>query len=178
MRARLCLAVGVFLLVVAAASAQMRRGEFVTLIGDTDDAIRLARIIKDLFGIDPNARRAMLLARDAVIQSWVEDRASTDLTEQERAAIRNPEYFDRPVIAAVNVAFGASPVTIVLEWDVPPRFWARVGAAVVPVANRVAREGALFARKALRLIVKLQGAEMYRANAEADGSVSVVFQYE
>jgi hypothetical protein len=178
MRLRLSIAVGVAVLVAVAASAQLRRGDFVMLVGDTDDAIRLARIIKDLFGIDPNARRAMLLARDAVIQSWVEDKPATDLTEQERAAIRNQEYFDRPVIAAINVAFNASPVTVALEWDVAPRFWPRLSAVIVPLANRIAREGALFGRKALRLVVKLQGAEMYRANAEADGSVTAVFQYE
>jgi len=160
------------------ASAQMRRAEFVTLIGDTDDAIRLAKLIKDGFGVDPAARRALLLARDAVIQSWTEDKPSTDLTEPERLTIRNPEYFDRAVLSAVNVAFAVSPVSIALEWDVPPRFWPRLGAAIMPVANRVAREGVFFARKALRLVVKLQGAEVYRLNADTDGTVTIVFQYE
>jgi hypothetical protein len=42
----------------------------------------------------------------------------------------------------------------------------------------VAREGVLFGRKALRLMVKLQGAEVYRINADTDGSVTIVFQYE
>lgn len=178
MRLRQSVAVGVLVLIAVAASAQFRRGDFIVLVGDTDDAIRLARVVKDIFGIDPNARRAVLLAREAMIQSWVEDKPATDLTEQERVAIRNPEYFDRPVIAAINVAFNVSPVTVALEWDVPPRFWPRLSAVIIPVANRVAREGALFSRKALRLVVKLQGAEMYRANAEADGSVTVVFQYD
>jgi hypothetical protein len=180
MRLRCGLALGVVLLTILSlsASAQMRRADFVTLIGDTDDAIRLAKVIKDILVADPTARRAILVARDAVIQGWMEDKPSTELTDQERVIIRNPEYFDRAVVSAVNVAFSTSPVSIALEWDVPPRFWPRLAPTIIPVGNRVAREGALFARKALRLVVKLQAAEVYRANADTDGSVTVVFQYE
>jgi len=178
MRLRCGLALGLVFLSVLSASAQIRRADFVTLIGDTDEAIRLAKLVKDIFGVDPAARRAILVARDAVIQGWMEDKPSTELTDQERVIIRNPEYFDRAVVSAVNVAFSVSPVSIALEWDVPPRFWPRLAAAIMPVANRVAREGVLFGRKALRLMVKLQGAEVYRINADTDGSVTVVFQYE
>jgi hypothetical protein len=92
-------------------------------------------------------------------------------------AIRSPEYFDRPFIAGVNVAFNASPVTVALEWDVLPRLWPRLNAVIGPVAKRVAREGALFGRKALRLVVKLQGAETCLANTDKDGSTTTVFQY-
>jgi hypothetical protein len=46
------------------------------------------------------------------------------------------------------------------------------------VANRIVRDGALFARKAVRVSVMLQGAETYRVNADADGNVTVVFVYE
>lgn len=178
MRLRCAFALGVLCLTVLCASAQIRRSDFVNLIGDTDDAIRLARLIKDSFGVDPMARRAILVAREAVIQGWIEDKPSADLTEQERAIIRNPEYFDRPVLSAVNVAFSVSPVSVALEWDVPPRFWPRLASTMTLVANRVARDGVFFGRKALRLVVKLQGAEVYRINAEMDGSVTVVFQYE
>jgi hypothetical protein len=160
------------------AHAQIRRADFVTLIGDTDDAIRFAKVIKDLFATDPAARRAVLQARDAVIQNWLEEKPAAEFTEQERAAVRNPDYYDRSVVSAVNVAFAVLPVSITLEWDVPPRLWPRLAAAIIPVANRVARDGVFFGRKALRLVVKLQGAEMYRANADTDGNIAVVFQYE
>jgi len=156
----------------------MRRSEFVNLIGDTDEAIRTARFAKDLFVLDPTARRAVLQAREAVIQSWIEERTPDQLSEQERVIVRNPERYDRPIISAVNVAFGASPVTITLEFDVPPHLWPRISASWIPVAHRVAREGVLFGRKALRFSLKLQGAEIYRANVDAEGNIVVVFQYE
>jgi len=160
------------------AYAQIRHADFITLIGDTDDAIRFAKVIKDLFAMDPAARRVVLQARDAVIQNWLEDKPAAEFTERERMAVRNPDYYDRSVVSAVNVAYAASPVSITLEWDVPPRLWPRLAAAIVPVANRVARDGVFFGRKALRLVVKFQAAEMYRANADAEGNVAVVFQYE
>jgi hypothetical protein len=175
---RCWVAIGMVWLSLLPASAQIRRADFVTLIGDTDDAMRLAKLIKDNFWVDPAARRAVAAAREAVIQSWLEDKPSADLTEQERAIIRNPEYFDRAVFTAVNVVFSGSPVTLALEWDVPPRFWPRLGAAIMPVANRVGREAVAFGRKSVRLVVRLQGAEVYRINADTDGSITIVFQYE
>jgi len=42
----------------------------------------------------------------------------------------------------------------------------------------VAREGVLIGRKALPVVVTLQWAEVYRINANTDGSVTVVFPYE
>ena len=50
--------------------------------------------------------------------------------------------------------------------------------AVVPIANRIVRDGALSYRRALRLSVKLQDAEMYRANADVDENITAVFVYD
>jgi len=126
MRLRCGLALGLVFFSVLSASGQIRRADFVPLIGDADDAIRLAKLVNDLFGVDPAARRAILVARDAVIQGWMEDKPSTELTDQERVIIRNPEHSDRAVVSAVNVAFSTSPVSSALEWDVPPRVWPRL----------------------------------------------------
>jgi hypothetical protein len=178
MRLRMGIAIGLVCATAFCASAQMRRGDFVNLVGDTDDAIRTAKIIKDVLWMDPAARRAVLQAREAVIQGWIEERSSALLTDQERAIIRNPDLFDQPLLATVNVAFAASPITIALEWDVPPRLWSRLATAVTLVANRVAREASLASRKGLRLVVKFQGAELYRVNTDAEGNVAIVFQYE
>ncbi len=178
MRLRYVAALGLVCVSMLSAFAQIRHADFITLIGDTDDAIRFAKVIKEFFAMEPAARRAVLQARDAVIQNWLEEKPAVEFTERERMAVRNPDYYDRSVVSAANVAFSASPVSVTLEWDVPPRLWPRVAAAIIPVANRVARDGVFFGRKALRLVVKLQGAEMYRANADTEGNVTVVFQYE
>lgn len=175
---RVAVWLGLFCLVAASASGQVRRGDFVLLTGDTDEAIRLAKTIKDLFATDPAARRTVSQARDVLIQSWLEEKHPLQLTDQERAAVQNPEQYDRPVLRDVTVALNANPPSIVIGWDVPPRLWPRLGGTVALVANRIVRDGALFARRALRLSVKLQGAEVYRANADADGSVTVIFVYE
>ena len=169
---------GVVCLTAVSASGQIRKADFVILAGDTDDAIRLARSIKDLFVNDPMARRAVTHARDAVIQSWLDEKHPLQLTDQERAAVQNPDRYDKPVLHDVTVTFNASPPSVVLGWDVPSRQWPRMSAAVVPIANRIVRDGALSYRRALRLSVKLQDAEMYRANADVDGNVTVVFVYE
>jgi hypothetical protein len=42
----------------------------------------------------------------------------------------------------------------------------------------VAREGVLIRRKALRLMAKLQEAEVYRIKPDTDENVTVVFQCE
>lgn len=170
--------VGFVCLAAVSAGGQIRKADFVILVGDTDEAIRLARTIKDLFAGDPMARRALGQARDAVIQSWLEEKHPLQFTEQERAVVQNPELYDRPVLREVNVAFGASPPSVVLAWDIPPRMWPRMSGAAIPVANRIVRDGALSFRRALRLSVKLQDVEMYRANADVDGNVTVVFVYE
>ncbi len=170
----LCLAC----LVPALGAGQMRKADFVTLAGDTDDAIRLAKTIKDLFVFEPSARRCVSQAREILIQSWLEEKNPLLLTDQERAAILNPEQYDRPILQDVTVALNATPPLIVLGWDIPPRLWPRLGGAMATVANRIVRDGAIFARKALRMSVRLQGAEMYRANADVDGNVTVIFHYE
>ncbi len=165
-------------LVTVPAAGQIRKGDFVVLVGDTDDALRLAKNIKDIFATDPTARRAVSQAREALIQSWLEEKPPFQLTEQERAAIQNPDRYDAPVLHDVTVAFNANPPSIVIGLDIPPRLWPRFGGTVAPLANRIVREGALFARKAVRVSVKLQDAELYRANADVDGNVTVVFVYE
>lgn len=175
---RVAILLGVICLVAVSASAQVRRGDFVVLAGDTDEAIRLAKTIKDLFATDPAARRAVSQARDVLIQSWLEEKHPLQLTDQERAAVQSPEQYDKPVLHDVTVALNANPPSIAIGWDVPPRLWSRLGGSLALVANRIVRDGALFTRRALRLGVKLQGAEMYRANADADGNVTVVFVYE
>ena len=139
-RWRLGFVVGFVCLAVAAASGQIRKADLVTLVGDTDDAIRLAKTTKDFFAGDPMGRRAVSQARDVVIQ--------------------------------------ASPPSIVLGWDVPPRLWPRLSGAVTQVANRIVRDGAMSFRRALRMSVKLQDAEMYRVNADVDGNLTVVFVYD
>jgi hypothetical protein len=78
----------------------------------------------------------------------------------------------------VTVAFGASPPSVVLGWDVPSRLWPRISGAIVPVVNRILREAAVSSRRGLRGSVKLQEAERYRANVDVDGSLSVIFTYE
>jgi hypothetical protein len=178
MARRVVVLLGLICLVAVSASGQARRGDFVVLAGDTDEAIRLAKTIKDLFATDPSARRAVAQARDVLIQSWLEEKHPLQLTDQDRAAVQNPEQYDRPVLHDVTVALNANPPSIVIGWDVPPRLWPRLGGTVALVGNRIVRDGALFARRALRLSVKLQGAEMYRANADADGNVTVIFVYE
>lgn len=178
MKWRLGIVVSLVCLATGVAAAQIRRGDFVALAGDTDEAIRLAKIIKDVFATDPAARRAVGQARDAIIQSWLEERPLSQLTDQERAAIQNPVQYDRPVLQEVSITLNATPPAIVLGWDVPPRLWPRFGSSLAVVANRIARDGALFARKGLRLSLKLQGSEMYRANADADGNVTVIFVYD
>ncbi len=165
-------------LVGVPAAGQIRKADFVVLAGDTDDAIRLAKTIKDLFATEPSARRAVSQARDVLIQSWVEEKNPLLLTDQERAAVLNPEQYDRPVLQDVTVALNANPPYIILTWDIPPRLWPRLGGTMASVANRIVRDGAIFARKAMRMIVRLQGAEMYRANADVDGNLTVVFYYE
>jgi hypothetical protein len=169
---------GVICLSAVPAPGQMRRAEFVTLAGDTDDAIRLAKTIKDTFATDPTARRSVTQARDAVIQSWLEERGPHQLTDQERLAVMNPDHYDQPVLREIAVALGANPPSITLGWDVPLRMWPRLSATLGSVANRLVRDGALLARKGLRLSVRFQGAEVYRANADVDGNVSVIFVYE
>ena len=178
MRWHLGFVVGFVSLAVVAASAQIRKFDFVILSGDTDDAIRLAKAIKDLFASDPMARRAVTQARDAVIQGWLEEKHPLQLTDQERAAVQNPERYDKSILHDVTVTFGANPPSVVLGWDVPPRLWPRMSGAVISIANRIVREGALSFRRALRLSVKLQEAEVYRVNADVDGNVTVVFTYE
>lgn len=178
MSLRLAILGGLLCLTALPAAGQVRRADFVLLAGDTDDAIRLAKSIKDFFATDPVARRSLTQARDVLIQSWLEEKHPLQLTEQERAALQNPEHYDRPVLRDVSVALNANPPSIVIGWDIPPRLWPRLGASLAPVASRVVRDGALFARRALRLSVRLQGAEMYRANADADGNVTVIFAYE
>lgn len=159
-------------------AGQMRKADFVLLSGDTDEAIRLAKSIKDLLATDPTARRAVSQAREALIQSWLEEKSPLQLTDQERAAVQNPEQYDRPILHDVSVALNASPPSILIGWDVPPRLWPRFSGNAALVANRVVRDGAISARKALRISVRLQDAEMYRANADVDGNVTVVFVYE
>jgi hypothetical protein len=178
MRRRIPILLGLVCLVAVSAAAQIRKADFVALAGDSDDAIRLAKIIKEIFTLEPAARRAVTQGRDAVIQSWLEERPLSQLTDQERAVVLNPDLYDNPVLQDVTVALNASPPAIVLGWDVPPRLWPRLAASMAPVANRVVRDGAMFARKGLRLSLKLQGVEMYRANADVDGNVTVVFMYE
>lgn len=178
MRLRYLVALGLVCVSMVSTYGQIRRADFVNLIADTDDAIRFAKVIKDFFSTDPAARRVLQQVRDVVIQHWLEEKPPAEFTEQERLAVRNPDYYDRSVLSAANVAFAASPVTITLEWDASPRLWPRLAPTLAPVANRVARDGVVFGRKALRLVVKLQGVEMYRVNAYTDGSVTVVFQYE
>ncbi len=165
-------------LVPALAAGQIRKADFVTLAGDTDDALRLAKTIKDLFFADPSARRAVIQARDVVIQNWLEEKNPLLLTDQERIMIQNPEQYDRPILQDVTVGLNANPSFIVLAWDIPPRLWPRLGGTVAAVANRIVRDGAIFARKGLRMSVRLQGAEMYRANADVDGNVTIIFHYE
>jgi len=138
----------------------------------------LARSIKDLFANDPMARRAVTQARDAVIQSWLDEKHPLQLTDQERAAVQKPDRYDKPILHDVTVTFNATPPSVILGWDVPPRQWPRMSGAVVPIANRIVRDGALSYRRALRLSVKLQDAEMYRANADVDGNVTAVFVYD
>ncbi len=92
--------------------------------------------------------------------------------------IQNPEQYDRPILQDVTVGLNANPSFIVLAWDIPPRLWPRLGGTVAAVANRIVRDGAIFARKGLRMSVRLQGAEMYRANADVDGNVTIIFHYE
>ncbi len=175
---RIALLFAVLSLVAVSAAAEVRKADFVLLTGDTDDAIRLAKSIKDLFATDPTARRAVGQAREVLIRSWLEEKSLSQLTDQERAAIQNPDQHDRPVLHDVTVALNASPPSIVIGWDVPPRLWPRLSGSVAPVANRIVRDGAVFARRALRISVRLQEAEMYRANADVDGNVTVVFLYE
>ncbi|MBI4573846.1 MAG: hypothetical protein HY713_11265 [candidate division NC10 bacterium] len=160
------------------AAGQIRRADFVILAGDTDDAIRLAKNIKDFFAADPTARRVVSQAREVLVQSWLEEKSPAQLTDQERAAVQNPERHDAPVLHDVTVALTASPPSIVLSWDIPLRVWPRLAGSVGLVANRIVRDGALFARRALQLRVNLQGAETYRVNADVDGNVTVVFIYE
>ncbi|OGB91367.1 MAG: hypothetical protein A2Z31_01315 [candidate division NC10 bacterium RBG_16_65_8] len=69
-------------------------------------------------------------------------------------------------------------MSITLERDVPPRLWPRLAAAIIPETKRVARDGAVFGRTALRLVVKRQKAEMYRGDADTEGNVAVVFPYQ
>lgn len=177
-RWRLGCVVGIVCLAVAVASGQIRKADLVTLVGDTDDAIRLAKTTKDFFAGDPMGRRAVSQARDVVIQSWLEEKNPLQLTDQERAAVLNPDQYDKPVLRDVTVTFNASPPSIVLGWDVPPRLWPRLSAAVTQVANRIVRDGAMSFRRALRMSVKLQDAEMYRVNADVDGNLTVIFAYE
>jgi hypothetical protein len=165
-------------LVASLAAGQVRRADFVILAGDTDDAIRLAKSIKDFFVADPTARRVVGQAREALVQSWLEERSPAQLTDQERAAVQNPERYDAPVLHDVTVTLNASPPSIVIGWDIPPRVWPRLTGSVGLVAIRIVRDGALFVRRALQLRVNLQGAETYRVNADVDGNVTVVFVYE
>jgi hypothetical protein len=169
---------GFVCLVVTAAGAQIRKADLVTLVGDTDDAIRLAKSIKDFFAGDPTGRRTVSHARDVVIQSWLEEKNPLQLTDQERAAVLNPDQYDKPVLRDIVVTFSASPPSIVLGWDVPPRLWPRLSGAATQIANRIVRDGAVSFRRALRMSVKLQDAEMYRVNADVDGNLTVVFVYE
>ncbi len=178
MRPYVAVLVGLTCLVAVSAAGQIRKADLVILAGDTDDALRLAKNIKDIFATDPTARRAVSQAREALIQSWLEEKQPLQLTDQERAAIQNPDRYDAPVLHDVTVLLSASPSSIAIGLDIPPRLWPRFGGAVAPVANRIVRDGALFARKAVRVSVKLQDAEMYRANADVDGNVTVVFVYE
>lgn len=175
---RIAVLLGLLSLVAVSAWGQIRKADFVLLSGDTDDAIRLAKSIKDLFATDPTARRAVSQAREALIQSWLEERSLLQLTDQERSAVQNPEQYDRPVLHDVTVALNANPPSIAIGWDVPPRLWPRFSGTLALVANRILRDGAIFARRALRISVRLQEAEMYRANADADGNVTAVFLYE
>ena len=165
-------------LVAHPVAGQIRRADFVILAGDTDDAIRFAKTIKDIFASDPAARRAVSQAREVLIQSWVEERSPLQLTEQERAAIQNPDRYDAPVVHDLTVTLNGSPPSILIGVDIPPRLWPRFGGTMGQVANGVARDGALFARKAVRVSMMLQGAETYRVNADADGNITVVFVYE
>lgn len=178
MRSRVVFFVGYFCLATAVASGQIPKGEIVILAGDTDDAIRLAKSIKDIFGSDPIARRAVSQARDAVIQSWLEEKHPLQLTDQERAIIHNPDRYDKPLLRDLTVTFNGNPPSLVLGWEIPPRLWPRINGAIIPIANRIARDGSLAYRRALRVSVKLQDAEMYRANADVDGNITVVFVYE
>lgn len=178
MRWRVGASLGLIFLAVSTAAGQMRKAEFVTLAGDTDDAIRLAKTIKDVFATDLTARRALGQARDILIQSWLEEKHPSQLTDQERAALQNPEQYDKPILHDLTVTLTANPPSIAIGLDIPPRLWPRLGATMAMVANRIVRDGALFARRGLRLSLKLQGAEMYRANADADGNVTVIFVYE
>jgi hypothetical protein len=178
MSRHLALSLALACLLAGPAAGQMRKADFVLLSGDTDDAIRLAKVIKDVFANEPSARRLVTMARDSVIQSWLEERNPTQLTDQERAAVLNPEYYDHPVLREVTVALGANPPSIIIGWEVPPRLWPRLASSMAQVANRIVRDGALFARRAVRLSVKFQGAELYRANADVDGNVTVIFVYE
>lgn len=178
MRSSFALVLLLACLVAGPVAGQIRRADFVILAGDTDDAIRLAKNIKDLFASDPAARRAVSQAREVLIQSWVEERGLLQLTEQERAAIQNPDRYDAPVLHDVTVALSGSPPSILIGLDIPPRLWPRFGGTMAQVANRIVRDGALYARKAVRVSVMLQGAETYRVNADADGNVTVVFVYE
>jgi hypothetical protein len=178
MRWRIGILLGLVCLAAVSAAGQMRRADFVILAGDTDDAIRLAKAIKDVFATDLTARRMVSQMRDAVIQSWLEEKSPVELTDQERAAIQNPDRYDNPILHDVTVSLGASPPSIVIGWDVPPRLWPRLSATMALVASRIVRDGAVFARRGIRLSVKLQGAEVYRANADVDGNVTVVFVYE
>ncbi len=142
-------------LAAVAAQGQIRRADFVLLTGDTDDAIQLAKNIKDVFSSDPMARRAVSQARDAVIQSWLEDKLPLQLTDQERATLQNPEQYDRLVLRDVTVTFGASAPSLVLGWDVSPRLWSRISAAVVPVVSHIVRDAAVTFRRGLRGSVTL-----------------------
>jgi hypothetical protein len=108
----------------------------------------------------------------------LDEKHPLQLTDQERAAVQNPDRYDKPILHDVTVTFNASPPSVVLGWDVPSRQWPRMSGAVVPIANRIVRDGALSYRRALRLSVKLQDAEMYRANADVDGNVTAVFVYD
>ncbi len=162
----------------AEVAAQIPRAKVVRLAGDTDEAVGLAKQIRNWLFTHPAAVSATVAGKIAIIQSWLEERTLEQLSDRERFLLTNPEAYERPIVTDVTVQLGPPVAVVALAWDVPLRLWPRVRGDIRRAAEALAQEVAPSLRRALRLFVRLEGSEALRLLGDEEGKVTVVFTYD